>query len=182
MEVLAEIAGKIGKKDEAEEWRLQSEQLLTGMIEHFWDGERFTAKRSGTHEVIESDSLVLSIPLILGKRLPGDILEKLIEGVKDKGFLTKHGLATELPSSPFYREDGYWRGPIWAPTTLLVVDGLLSAGEQELALEIARRFCAMANKSGMAENYNALTGEGLRDPAFTWTSSVFLILGHLLHK
>jgi glycogen debranching enzyme len=182
MEVLAEIAGKIGKKDEAEEWRLQSEQLLTGMIEHFWDGERFTAKRSGTHEVIESDSLVLSIPLILGKRLPGDILEKLIEGVKDKGFLTKYGLATELPSSPFYREDGYWRGPIWAPTTLLVVDGLLSAGEQELALEIARRFCAMANKSGMAENYNALTGEALRDPAFTWTSSVFLILGHLLHK
>ena len=182
MEVLAEIAGKIGKKDEAEEWRLQSEQLLTGMIEHFWDGERFTAKRSGTHEVIESDSLVLSIPLILGKRLPGDILEKLIEGVKNKGFLTKYGLATELPSSPFYREDGYWRGPIWAPTTLLIVDGLLSAGEQELALEIARRFCAMATKSGMAENYNALTGEGLRDPAFTWTSSVFLILGYLLYK
>ncbi|WP_066250030.1 amylo-alpha-1,6-glucosidase [Neobacillus drentensis] len=182
MEVLADIAGKIGKKDEAEEWRLQSKQLLTGMIEHFWDGERFTAIRSGTHEVIESDSLVLSIPLILGKRLPGDILEKLIEGIRDKGFLTKYGLATELPSSSFYREDGYWRGPIWAPTTLLIVDGLLSAGEQELGLEIARRFCAMATKSGMAENYNALTGESLRDPAFTWTSSVFLILGYLLYK
>jgi hypothetical protein len=36
----------------------------------------------------------------------------------------------------------------------------------------------MVNLSGMAENFDALTGAGLRDRAFTWTSSVFLILGH----
>jgi hypothetical protein len=40
----------------------------------------------------------------------------------------------------------------------------------------------MANHSGMAENYHALTGESLRDPAFTWTSSVFLLLAHELMK
>ncbi|CEG28698.1 amylo-alpha-1,6-glucosidase [Bacillus sp. B-jedd] len=182
MDILAEIAEKLGREDEARRWRLGSKELLLNMIDHFWDGERFVAKKSGTHEVIESDSLVLYIPIILGKRLPAGILGKLVDGIKNKGFLTEHGLATELPSSPFYKEDGYWRGPIWAPTTLLVVDGLLSAGKKELALEIARRFCKMATKSGMAENFNALTGEGLRDPAFTWTSSVFLILGHLLQE
>ena len=182
MEVLAEVAEKLGRENEAVRWRQESEELLTNMIDHFWDGERFVAKKSGTHEVIESDSLVLYIPIILGKRLPAGIRENLVNGIKNKGFLTENGLATELPSSPFYKEDGYWRGPIWAPTTMLVVDGLLSAGEKELALEIARRFCKMATKSGMAENFNALTGEGLRDPAFTWTSSVFLILGHLLQE
>lgn len=182
MEVLAEIAAKLGKKDEAEKWKQESHDLLTRMIDHFWDGSRFTAKRSGTHEIIESDSLVLYIPVILGKRLPPEILTRLVEDIKNRGFLTPFGLATELPESSFYRHDGYWRGPIWAPTTLLIVDGLLSSGEKELALEIARRFCAMASKSGMAENYNALTGEGLRDPAFTWTSSVFLILANLLSK
>jgi glycogen debranching enzyme len=138
------------------------------------------AKRSGTHESIESDSLVLYVPLILGKRLPGHILNRLVGDIRNKGFLTEYGLATELPESPFYRPDGYWRGPIWAPTTLLLVDGLLSSGQKELALEVARKFCAMATKSGMAENYDALTGESLRDPAFTWTSSVFLILGQLI--
>ncbi|WP_059173433.1 amylo-alpha-1,6-glucosidase [Bacillus sp. FJAT-27445] len=182
MEVLAEIAEKLGLDVEAERWRQESEELLTRLIDHFWNGERFVAKKSGTHEVIESDSLVLYIPIILGKRLPAGILGKLVDGIKNKGFLTENGLATELPSSPFYKEDGYWRGPIWAPTTMLVVDGLLSAGEKELALEIARRFCRMASKSGMAENYDALTGAGLRDPAFTWTSSVFLMLGHLLQE
>ena len=34
----------------------------------------------------------------------------------------------------------------------------------------------MAEKSGFAENFDALTGEGLRDRAYTWTSSVWLIL------
>ena len=29
---------------------------------------------------------------------------------------------------------------------------------------------------GFAENFNALTGEGLRDLAYTWTASVAMIL------
>ncbi|WP_312473374.1 MGH1-like glycoside hydrolase domain-containing protein [Neobacillus sp.] len=180
MEVLSEIALKLGKVDESDKWLQESQALLTRMIDHFWTGQRFVAKRSGTHEVIESDSLVLYVPLILGNRLPVEIIEKLVEGITQKGFLTEYGLATELPDSPYYREDGYWRGPIWAPTTMLLTDGLLESGEKEFALEVARKFCSMASKSGMAENYNALTGAGLRDPAFTWTSSVFLILGKLL--
>ncbi|MDR7238518.1 amylo-alpha-1,6-glucosidase [Neobacillus drentensis] len=180
MEVLAEIACKLGKNDDARKWMDESQALLDRMLDHFWNGERFVAKRSGTHEIIESDSLVLYVPLILGNRLPPEILNKLAEDIKTKGFLTEFGLATEQPDSPFYREDGYWRGPIWAPTTMLLTDGLLSSGNKDLAFEVAEKFCSMAAKSGMAENYNALTGEGLRDPAFTWTSSVFLILGHLL--
>jgi putative isomerase len=182
MEVLSELACKLGKNEEARKWMDESQALLNRMIEHFWNGQRFVAKRSGTHEIIESDSLVLYVPLILGNRLPPEILKKLVEDIKTKGFLTEYGLATELPNSPFYREDGYWRGPIWAPTTMLLVDGLVSSGEKKLALEVAEKFCAMATKSGMAENYDALTGSGLRDPAFTWTSSVFLILGQHLSQ
>jgi putative isomerase len=50
-------------------------------------------------------------------------------------------------------------------------------GEVELASKISRKFCDMAVRSGMAENFDALTGQGLRDLAYTWTSSVFLALG-----
>ncbi|CEG28480.1 amylo-alpha-1,6-glucosidase [Bacillus sp. B-jedd] len=182
MEVLAEIADKLGKKRDAARWKKDSETLLAKLLEHFWDGEKFVAKRSGTHESIESDSLVLYAPLILGKRLPDEIRKKLVNGIRTKGFLTEYGLATELPSSTYYKPDGYWRGPIWAPTTMLIADGLRSAGETELFQEIAAKFCAMATASGMAENYNALTGQPLRDPAFTWTSSVFLLLGNLLSE
>ena len=41
---------------------------------------------------------------------------------------------------------------------------------------MARRFLKMVEKSGCAENFDALTGEGLRDRAYTWTSSITLLL------
>ena len=99
----------------------------------------------------------------------------MIGTLKDK-FLTPYGLATEAVGSPYYEPDGYWRGPIWAPSTLLLTEGLERCGEYDLASEIAKRYCDMAAASGFAENFDALTGEGLRDKAYTWTSSVFLTL------
>jgi putative isomerase len=38
----------------------------------------------------------------------------------------------------------------------------------------------MAQKSGMSENYDAQSGAALRDPAYTWTSSVYLLFAHKL--
>jgi glycogen debranching enzyme len=96
-------------------------------------------------------------------------------------FLTSYGLATQAPSSLQYEPDGYWRGPIWAPPTYLVFSGLLDAGETALARTVAEHFCDMcAPQAGMYENYDALTGRGLRDPAYTWTASVFLLLAEWL--
>jgi hypothetical protein len=63
---------------------------------------------------------------------------------------------------------------------MIVVAGLLDIGEVEFAREIGRRFCRMAARYGMAENYDPVTGMGLRDRAYSWTSSVFLMLGNLL--
>ena len=84
--------------------------------------------------------------------------------------------ASEWPESPHYTPDGYWRGPIWAPSTYLIVDGLRRGGETALDDDIAQRFCRLCAQSGFAENFDALTGDPLRDKAYTWTSSVFLLL------
>ncbi len=59
---------------------------------------------------------------------------------------------------------------------MLIVDGLRHASADRLARTIARRFCRLAARSGMAENFDALSGRGLRDRAYTWTASVFLLL------
>ena len=92
--------------------------------------------------------------------------------------MTKWGLATECPVSSYYRSDGYWRGPIWAPSTMLLADGLERCGEREFARKIAEKFAEMIKHGGCAENFDALTGTGLRDRAYTWTASVFLVLCH----
>lgn len=179
METLARMATRLGNQEEAESWQRRSEQLLDKMMAHFWQDDHFVAMRSGDHLVADSESLFLYLPLILGKRLPLPVRRELIAGLTRPGrFLTPFGLATESPQSPDYQPDGYWRGPIWAPSTLLIVEGLAACGELDLARDIARRFCDMAARSGFAENFDALTGAGLRDRAYTWTASVFLVLGH----
>ncbi len=65
-------------------------------------------------------------------------------------------------------------GPIWAPTTLLIYDGLVAQRATELANKVARSFVNLCRYSGMSENFDALSGAGLRDPAFAWTSAVYL--------
>ena len=54
--------------------------------------------------------------------------------------------------------------------------GLDLSGFHELADEVSERFCKLCGQSGFAENFNALTGQPLGDPAYTWTASVFLLL------
>lgn len=178
MDFLAQIAHRLHQVDAAFTWSERADTLFKRMIMEQWDGEQFRARHALTHQIVNGDSLLMYMPLLLGQRLPQDIQDKLVSGVQR--FLTPYGLATEHPNSPYYISDGYWRGPIWAPSTYLIVDGLLQCHADALALDIAQRFCDMALHNGMAENYDALSGVGLRDRAYTWTSSVFLLLGNLL--
>ena len=176
MDTLAEVALRIGRRTESQRWQARADELLQRLIAHLWNGDQFFSRRSVTQDVTGIDSLINFLPILLGKRLPNEIQSKLVAGLRR--FITDHGLATENPSSPEYDPDGYWRGPIWAPPTMMIAYGLNAVGERELALDISRKFCEMIRRSGMAENFDALTGTGLRDGAYTWTSSVFAILAH----
>jgi glycogen debranching enzyme len=179
MELLAKMATKLGKRAEAKKWRNESEAMLQRLFEHHWRDGRFICPRSGDHKTSPGDSLFNFLPIMLGQRLGPEKLGILLKGMKQRGrFLTKHGLATESQKSRFYQDDGYWRGPIWAPTTLMLVDALRSAGEVKFSKELARRFCDMVAANGMAENFDAKSGKGLRDRGYTWTASVFLVLAH----
>ena len=82
------------------------------------------------------------------------------------------------PKSTLYNADSYWRGPVWAPPTLIIASGVYDCGDKTFAREIAQRYCDNCSKNGFAENHDALTGKGLRDYSITWTSSVFQILAH----
>lgn len=165
---------------ERQNWSNTTERLYALLIERLWTGKTFTARRPVGEIDVGSDSLIQFMPLLLGKRLDPIIAATLIARLKAGAYITQWGPATESPDSPLYEDDGYWRGPIWAPTTYLLWDGLRRQGELALAAEVAKRFCALANRSGMAENFDALTGRGLRDRAFAWTSAVYLLLASTL--
>ena len=77
---------------------------------------------------------------ILGERLPEEVRTCLKNGIERH--LTEWGPATEHPQSPKYESDGYWRGPIWAPSTMLAVSGLIDVGEKEMSTLTESAKCA----------------------------------------
>jgi glycogen debranching enzyme len=171
---LAELATELGLPADAEHWATVSDTMCSAMLAQLWDGEGFVARGARSGLAYSSSSLLDLMAIVLGPKLPDDVRTALASRIGSH--LTVHGLATELVSSAEYRSDGYWRGPIWAPSTILIEDGLRRSGFVALADEISSRFRALCERSGFAENFDAETGVGLRDRAYTWTASSYLIL------
>lgn len=173
LDELARLADEIAP-DEADGWREESDVLAAAVAEQLWDGETLQARSVLGHRPASRTSLLTALPLIAAHRLPAEARPGLVADVE--AHLTAFGLATELVDSPRYEPDGYWRGPIWAPATMIVEAGLRGIDEVGLADEVSRRFRRLCEASGFAENFDALTGQGLRDRAYTWTASVYLQL------
>jgi hypothetical protein len=178
MHALARIARKLCDEPAAKQWEAKAKELLNRMIDILWTGEYFTVRRSGGDIINQEPTSMLSVmPLVLGDLLDKDIYDKLLEQLRTR-YLTENGPATEAYAGPLYEPDGYWTGPIWAPTTYLIVDGLRRGGNAELADDISRRFCDTIQNiaGGNYENFDALTGKGLRAPGYSWTAAVNLQL------
>jgi glycogen debranching enzyme len=173
LDVLAELTEELGLGGAAD-WRRHRDEVATAMMTELWNGDAFVARSAGAGRVSKTGSLLNLLPIVAGRRLPPEVTERLAADIERH--LTGFGPATQLVDSPEYEADGYWRGPIWAPSTVLIEDGLRASGYGELADEVSARFRALCEASGFAENFDALSGAGLRDRAYTWTASAYLVL------
>jgi hypothetical protein len=89
-------------------------------------------------------------PAMLGSLLPKEVLHKLALRVSDPTeFLTDFGMATENLQSPQLMMRSFTRGPVIAPTQILILLGLYEGGEVEIAREICAKYL------------NALLSQGL---------------------
>ena len=174
-EALEDIARRLGHKEAAQEWHENAELMTRDMVTLLWNGTRFCSWDVLRQKPIAARFCLLDwMPVVVAHRLNANIRRSVVQHLTQGGHRTRYGLATEAVDSPNYQSDGYWRGPIWAPIMLLIADGLRRCGETQAAISLARDFCETTLIGGMAENFDAQTGCGLEDPAFTWTSSVFL--------
>ncbi len=171
--VLADLAEELELSEQAERWRRERSAMATALA-GLWDGDTFIARGATNGRVSKKSSLLNSLPIVAAPHLPAEQIDALARRIESH--LTEHGPATQLLGTEEYEADGYWRGPIWAPSTALVEDGLRQAGEVRLADTISERFRRLCERSGFAENFDAQTGQGLRDRAYTWTASVYLTL------
>jgi hypothetical protein len=102
MDVLSEVAGKLGYSSDARRWREQSDALVQTLVRVLWDSqrERFVSKRVRDGYVGPGDCILQFMPLLLGKRLPVAIQQALITVLQTPGrFLTPFGFSTEALTS-----------------------------------------------------------------------------------
>jgi glycogen debranching enzyme len=161
-------------------WAEERERILAALCSELWDGDRFFARAADSGAPSTSTSLLNLLPIMAADHLPLEMRDRLAAHIRDH--LTEFGLATEIPGTEHYESDGYWRGPIWAPSTVLIESGLRASGYVELADDVSRRFRTLCERSGFAENFDAVTGAGLRDRAYSWTASAYLILASEAHS
>ncbi|KTS08854.1 amylo-alpha-1,6-glucosidase [Microbacterium testaceum] len=175
LDVLADLADELGT-GEGDAWRVERDRVQAALLRDLRDDEGFFAVGALTGTVSKRSSLLNLLPVLAADRLGSEVADRLAAGIAEH--LTTWGPATQLVETPEYEDDGYWRGPIWAPSTMLIEEGLRRGGHLELADTINERFRALCETSGFAENFDARTGAGLRDRAYTWTASVYLVFAH----
>ncbi|GHT59839.1 hypothetical protein FACS1894109_16500 [Spirochaetia bacterium] len=180
--LLFESLGDLGKvlgKDAGEytHWYDKSKRMIDKLISELWNGERFIAKVSGTGEVVATNSVMYYIPIILGKRLPQKIIDKMASDLAVEGdWLTPYGFASEKLNSDYYNDNCMMAigGPI-APTNLLLIDGLFEADKTEFAAMVAKRYCISGKEHCLSFKINSR--DGSRHPSsHSWSASVYVII------
>ena len=95
-------------------------------------------------------------------------------------FSTYIPFPTVAADHPKYNPRGYWRGPIWLDQTYFAIRGLRNYGynkmADEYALQVFDRLQGLKEGAPIHENYGTHTGELLKAPHFSWSSSHLLML------
>ena len=95
-------------------------------------------------------------------------------------FSTYIPFPTVAADNPKYNPRGYWRGPIWLDQTYFAIRGLRNYGYNKMAdeytLQVFDHLQGLKEGAPIHENYGTHTGELLKAPHFSWSSSHLLML------
>lgn len=186
MEAIARLGAECGMNaEEQESWMNRAKELTRKIVEKFWDGEKWIAFNAATGVKSDSLNIALYMPLLLGRRLPQEIIDKSIATIfSPDGFDTPYGLASEGLTSDYFRH-GFTSGSVITPAQFLMVLALDACGRNDLARKVAVNYCRAMKNYGFFHIYNALTGKEDRSlTAFgerglfwsAWASSCYFFL------
>ena len=125
--IASEALGKLAQMEYdpgfGRRWETRAKELLIKLIAELWNGEDFVGKNAYTGETSEPDEFLSLAPIILGSRLPEEIVRKL------SGKITAEATNSAIG--------------------LLFVGGLYDAGEKDAAAELTRKALAGVRERGI---------------------------------
>ena len=186
LEAIARFGATVGMPDsEQKRYMKRSKKTIGLLLKHFWDGERWSCFQVETGQRSDTDNLSLHLPLILGDRIPKDVIEKSIQNLfREGGFNSPYGITSEAMDSKYFHH-GFAAGSVITPAHFFMCMALDACDRHDLASEIANKYCKTLKEHGFFHINNALTGKEDRSlTAFgerglfwsAWTSSCYLFL------
>jgi predicted neuraminidase len=137
---LAEIAVALGRPEAAEPFRRDAEELARRINEKMWDGERRFYFDLTLEEKRVPVKTIAGFWALVARVATAERAEALVAELNNpRTFKTLHRVPTlAADQEGFSAETGrYWRGAVWAPTTMMVIRGLEKYGHDDLARVIA---------------------------------------------
>jgi len=172
---MAQLADRLGKPDEAAEYRKKAADLKAAMLAHMWFAQEsmFYNIRRDTGKPVKRISYSNFVPLIddiLPEKSAQDMIRRYLWN-KDY-MLAPYGVRSLSKQDPDYNNAAIivpysnWQGPIWINANYLNYISLKRYGFDKEAAELSgilgRMVLADIQRWGsMHEDYNAETGEGL---------------------
>jgi hypothetical protein len=155
--------------------RFESTRTAFSSLWHEKTGQYYSRNRV-TDELVRLPTVATFLPL--AAELPDpDRTARLLELLRDESrFWPRYPVPSVPIDSKHFDAHRYWRGPTWVNTNWLIIESLRTAGADETATELVRRTLDLVDRSGFAEYFSALDGEGFGAPEFSWTAALVLDL------
>lgn len=191
-QILLKIAAVIGRDEFDAELQAEYQRLFDYCNTRMWD------EASGFYYDVAPDGRLSSIKSIgaywglLSDLISSVHAQRMIAHLDDPAqFKRPHRVPSQPADSADYQDDGgYWLGGVWAPTNYMVLRGLTSRGQDDLAYEIARNHVenvaqVFMNTGTLWENYapeNAAPGSPAKPNFVGWTgiSAINIPIEYLL--
>jgi len=159
--IMRNIATLLGREEDAEQYRQDSELLADVIDTRMWDEKSglygwLYRSENGVEPVIFDDcagdrSTCAFLPLFAGLATHK---KRLIDQMMDPSrFLTRFGISTVDLESPSFNPNGYWNGGLWPVTHWFLWHGLLEAGEPALARQVCDLILKTWNDCFQEEHY-----------------------------
>ncbi|MBL7024369.1 MAG: glycoside hydrolase [Candidatus Marinimicrobia bacterium] len=179
---LADLAEALNRPQEAVEYKAQAVELGKQIRKLMYDMESgfFYDVKLDDKSQIKVFGPQGWIPLWVGLATPEQaaaVRELMIDQEK---FATHIPFPTVAKDNPAFMS-GYWRGPVWLDQAFFAVSALRRYGYTEdadtFSRQIIERAEGLLNATGpIRENYNPLTGEGMKVNHFSWSAAHLLMM------
>jgi hypothetical protein len=125
--ILSDVLGKLANMEydagHGQKWASHARALQAKLLAELWDGDSFIGKNAYTGEASGPDDFLSLVPIVLGKRLPREIIAKLAARI-----------TPDITDSA---------------VGLLLAGGLFDAGEKDAARKIAQKALEAVRKNGI---------------------------------